>query len=717
MNIRELMGQMKNCAIFFYQNKEEEAYQKFTEILPQINAYLQSKIEADKNAAPMVLNQMQSLITAYQKRDQLALADWLYIESIHCGLEEDGVEAYSGAKSLDEIKIENKQALREVWGDFYAKYEAVQIDSENKYCLEETVYKDAILGIVEEDYEYRMNSIYNPDMAARQYALRYKDIKDYSVIGIFGLSDGKAVRKFLELCNATQTIIIYEPDINFFAIAMEQFYLADIIRRDNVYLVVEGINERKLEVWVDRAISYQARDLLVQGILPNYDVLYSRECANFIDMMVRSLKRQVFNKNTEILHSIKIGDNILKNIPYVLNESSINILSDYVKQQGYQDCPAIIVSAGPSLDKNIKDLKKAEGKAFILGVDSALKPLARENIHIQLAISVDPNKNPKLFEEEKLNDYPYVVSSFSLPIITKKNRNRLFFDAGCGFEVYEDLIEKKIGKKIGTTRTGGSVATDAFSILVDMGFKNIVFVGQDLAFTGGQDHVSGFDRSKANERPAEMIVDVEGYDGEMIKTDMQMAFYREWFEREIKQRRGEITVIDATEGGAKIQGARNMTLSDMIDEYCKEEVDFDKIIAEAPYLCTKEEKLLIKDELLETEQRLLELEDRLRDAITVYDDLIQMEETGRQTDPKYKGLIEQITEINNIEETEMYLKFVSMYSKEAEYIAADDIYVAEELTVTDIAKRGKALLEGFIQGSKVCREHVRELMIPDIKNL
>ena len=210
---------------------------------------------------------------------------------------------------------------------------------------------------------------------------------------------------------------------------------------------------------------------------------------------------------------------------------------------------------------------------------------------------------------------------------------------------------------------------------------------------------------------------LKGYDGEMIKTDMQMAFYREWFEREIKQRRGEITVIDATEGGAKIQGARNMTLSDMIDEYCKEEVDFDKIIAEAPYLCTKEEKLLIKDELLETEQRLLELEDRLRDAIAVYDELIQMEEAGRQTEPKYKELIEQITEINNIEETEMYLKFVSMYSKEAEYIAADDIYVAEELTVTDIAERGKALLEGFIQGSKVCREHVRELMIPEIKSL
>ena len=51
-----------------------------------------------------------------------------------------------------------------------------------------------------------------------------------------------------------------------------------------------------------------------------------------------------------------------------------------------EEIPAILVSAGPSLDKNISELKKAQGKAFIVVVDAALRTVLRAGVRPDLTI-------------------------------------------------------------------------------------------------------------------------------------------------------------------------------------------------------------------------------------------------------------------------------------------------------------------------------------------
>ena len=53
------------------------------------------------------------------------------------------------------------------------------------------------------------------------------------------------------------------------------------------------------------------------------------------------------------------------------------------------DIPAIVVSAGPSLNKNIVELRKAKNKAFIVAVDTAVKPLVKAGIIPDLYVVVD----------------------------------------------------------------------------------------------------------------------------------------------------------------------------------------------------------------------------------------------------------------------------------------------------------------------------------------
>lgn len=80
MNTEELMEQMKDCAIFLYQNNEQEAYGKLNEILPLMNQMLQLVMQASIELERIVVMVLNQFLDAYQQKDNLALADLLNYE-------------------------------------------------------------------------------------------------------------------------------------------------------------------------------------------------------------------------------------------------------------------------------------------------------------------------------------------------------------------------------------------------------------------------------------------------------------------------------------------------------------------------------------------------------------------------------------------------------------------------------------------------------------
>ncbi|WP_373845633.1 6-hydroxymethylpterin diphosphokinase MptE-like protein, partial [Clostridium sp.] len=68
-------------------------------------------------------------------------------------------------------------------------------------------------------------------------------------------------------------------------------------------------------------------------------------------------------------------ENNFTNMKKLIESPSIECVKDK-----YKDIPAIIVSAGPSLDKNISELKRAEGKALIIATDAVLTTLKNHGI-------------------------------------------------------------------------------------------------------------------------------------------------------------------------------------------------------------------------------------------------------------------------------------------------------------------------------------------------
>lgn len=119
--------------------------------------------------------------------------------------------------------------------------------------------------------------------------------------------------------------------------------------------------------------------------------------------------------------------------------------------------------------------------------------------------------------------------------------------------------------------TGGSVATAALDILIKWGGNPIIFLGQDLAYTGGHTHVE--DCTYGNEQVAvERSLLVEGLEGGMVPTSRSLNRYRSWIEQRIAREQAR-KFINATAAGARISGTEEKSLDQIKEEILQFEYD------------------------------------------------------------------------------------------------------------------------------------------------
>jgi hypothetical protein len=133
---------------------------------------------------------------------------------------------------------------------------------------------------------------------------------------------------------------------------------------------------------------------------------------------------------------------------------------------------------------------------------------------------------------------------------------------------FTSAIAGSLGAKSKFLRTGGSVATSAFSLAEILGGNPIVLIGQDLALTDGRDHAEGYPHtynSQTLKVRTDNGFDVGGYHGGRVRTERQLMYYKTWFEGRIKELPDRL-IINATEGGARIEGALQIPFASVCQE-------------------------------------------------------------------------------------------------------------------------------------------------------
>lgn len=526
------------------------------------------------------------------------------------------------------------------------------------------LHDNSIICVDKDGYEYSLSSRIDSDNAAKIYAERYNDPEPFETYILFGMGDGKIVRNILKDIYDNNLIIAIEPDIEILLTVMAEYDISDIISNENFYFLIGDTKVyENLQVLLEGVINPGTVTPLRFLIAPGYDVLYYDVCNRCIKMADYVMDAIRINSNTLIEMTDEININTFKNMRYLVDGSDLYYIVKAISKENVNEIPAILVSAGPSLDKNIDDLKRAEGKAFILAVDSAVKALEDHNINYNVVITGDAEKEYSVFEDERTRKKPLIAEISSNYKIIENWNGRIFFNgAAMGYTVQASILDGVLTHNLGDVETGGSISTNAFSVLMSLGFKTIVLVGQDLAFTGGQGHVSGYSNQESDEDIKRRgIEQVEGWDGSVLITDSQMGYYIRWFEKKIEAVKDEITVIDATQGGARIKGAINMTLSDAIDRKCNKACDFDALLAGIPYIFEGDNKNECKEHLKKLPKRLEDFGDKLTKYKKAYLKMSDYIKEGITSGQNFEDTYEIVKEANVIDRTEPLYHLITSF--------------------------------------------------------
>lgn len=565
----------------------------------------------------------------------------------------------------------NLEAIKEKDCDMFNKIQEHGSIEKNgqQFIIEQARDGSDILGITAEGRKVMLNSTYRPKDEAVKFAGKI-ELTENSITVLVGLGNGLVVSEILNKLNKEATLFIYEPSAELFFFVMEHFDMTDIIKDSRVSLFVEGIDEDILGNNLSFVLTNINVGVTVLEAHPKYRELFPQQYEKIKKVFKECRECALTNLQTIINRSRLMTENAIANIPYFLRSK---LSTDYIGKFP-EDMPAIIVAGGPSLDKNYEVLKQAKGKALIIAMDRTARFLLDRGIVPDVFCSLDFNKNQELFKDERLKDIPFLyMPDLSHRVMDIVNGNKLIYGTG-DFKLYDSLIEE-YGKKPIIIPVGGSVATFAYGFVRSMGFKRTILVGQDLALTGGKVYSGGLQNKRAEAEEFEHIM-VPGNVEEMVETRGDFYVYLVWFNQAVKEVEGRMEVINATEGGARIEGTKVMTLQEAVDTYCTTEYDIGAIFDAEDYIFPQdklEEVYSILEKRRVEIKRLKETAKKASEAARRCAVLTKRGDSGKEFKEKNKML----SKTGKLFDEDVAANLINKYTENLLLQQDMDLYVAE----------------------------------------
>lgn len=406
------------------------------------------------------------------------------------------------------------------------------------------------------------------------------DISKRQLIFIFGIYAVEEIQLLIEKANKNTFFVIIETEQAFFLETLKQKDLM-FLDRSNVMIIAQPIeNVPSVLEWI-----FASYLMFLAGNSLFYSTYFYRTYGTSLERkLMDMISSQMLYRYTILGNSTEdslIGlRNNLENLRFLSCSKDISKLKN-----SFKGVPAFIVSAGPSLDKNIDNLLEVKGKGLILAVDTIVDKLLKHGIVPDFMFSLERTDEVyKYFYQSK--DIPKETTLVA-PLLLKPE----IFESYQG--TYAIGLRKGVGEYLWLNKIlqfseeafismGLSCANLAFGFAAHVGASPVVFVGQDLAYaTDGGDHASGtiYDEGLFNDGQVENV-EVEGYYGGKVLSERFWVIFRKWFENEIIVQ--NVEAINATEGGAKINNAQPMPLAEVVDKYCSNSVNVKNILNDCP---------------------------------------------------------------------------------------------------------------------------------------
>ena len=380
----------------------------------------------------------------------------------------------------------------------------------------------------------------------------------YPFLYIYGLGNGVLLKLLFN--EQRQRIVVFEPELEIIFIVLNLLDFSSELQSQRLVIIHSPqANYIRIDSLFDSnkyaRIFVKTYDLLISC---NYYEKYQEDILRINNYFIKVIEQAVVSVGNDAKDSLVGILHHIINLPDSLRSPNVDELYNALKGRD----SAIIISTGPSLHKQLPLLKQIAPYATLFCIDASFPILYKHGIKPDIVISLERVKEsakfytdtPKEAQKGVIFALTSIVHSYTKNAITDGIKQFSFRPFGYtslfGFHEY------------GYLGIGMSAANMAYEIVMGAKFKRCVFIGQDLAFgedghTHSQDAIYGTKEKQYKHQG--IMIPKYGGNGE-VETSKVWRLFLHFFEKDIARTSG-MEVINSTEGGARINGTKEIPFS------------------------------------------------------------------------------------------------------------------------------------------------------------
>ncbi|HHT6896076.1 TPA: motility associated factor glycosyltransferase family protein [Campylobacter jejuni] len=404
---------------------------------------------------------------------------------------------------------------------------------------------------------YNENLLYQDPIKELQTMLNTYNDKYllYPVLYFYGFGNGILFKALLQNKNH-QHIVVFEKDIE---IIWVMFHILDFSNElQSARLMVLETSSLNIEFFSNFCSNkpfFQFSRIYFLELMSHYYERFHEDILGLNKKLAENFKNSIVSHGNDPKDALQGIEQFVYNLPQMITHPSYKELLS--KRKGISDT-AIIVSTGPSLTKQLPLLKKYANKATIFCADSSYPILAKHGIKPDYVCMLERTEITAEFFNHDFGEFDKDIIFICAGVVHPKaieylkDRNLVITQKVLAFPYYINL------KDFSYAAVGFSVAHTLSYLATYLSHKNIIFIGQDLAYAeNGNSHPDDYQNSANYESQMYEHILTTAYGGNgKVETHSIWLLFKNWFENEMipNTRKMGITTYNCTEGGARIEG-------------------------------------------------------------------------------------------------------------------------------------------------------------------
>ncbi|ENA3365975.1 motility associated factor glycosyltransferase family protein [Campylobacter upsaliensis] len=410
-----------------------------------------------------------------------------------------------------------------------------------------------------------------------EFEERLKEFKEkyplYPVLYFYGISNAFMIENLLQNpyhCH----LVIYERDLALLYVVLSSIDLSTALAQKRL-LIFNEVSQMEYIFETQPFLAYSRTYFL--ELMSDFYAREEREVLALNSFLMEGFKKSILKQGNDPKDALQGIRQYVYNLASMIKNPSLKELLEKRKAK-FKSC--VIVSTGPSLSKQLPLLKEVQEKVVIFAADSAYPILMQNDIVPDYVCMVERTDfTAEFFKHDfgnKDDKTTFLLASLVHPnaieYLEKRGRNYILIPKHLNFAQYVDL------KAFSLLSSAVSVAHMAFAIALELEFKELVFIGQDLAYSDvGHSHPKDYQHSANFESEAYEKIKVVAYGGEgFVESHEIWIFFRQILEDLIKYV-VSAKIYNATQGGARIEGMIEKPFSECCKDFNENKTNLIKL--------------------------------------------------------------------------------------------------------------------------------------------